>query len=192
MTAVQTRIKAPVLGMVLFVASELLFFGSLFGAYYTVRAQAEEWPPAGTVELGLGLPLALTVVLLASSLTQHWASVAGRRGDANGTLKGMAATVLLGTLFLLGEAWEWRELSGHGLELSTNVFGTLFYTMTGFHGLHLLVGVGILLLAAAKVTRTRLGPRSHGLLEAATYYWHFVDAVWLGLVFTLYVVPRLG
>lgn len=178
-------VSAPALGMALFLASEVMFFGALFGAYYSLRASAAAWPPAGTPELGRPLALALTAVLLLSSVTQHRAEAANKRGELTRMSRWLSATLALGGLFLVGEALEWIELLAEGFEVSTNVFGALFFMMTGFHGLHLIAGLAALMMA----WRTALvAPHFEGAgaLTAATYLCHFVDGVWLVVAFSLY------
>ena len=91
-------------------------------------------------------------------------------------------TLALGLVFIAGQAWEWSQLSSEGLGISTNAFGTTFFTLTGAHGLHLVGGLGLL-----AIVRMRLDRDDHGPLEAATYYWHFVDVVWLVVFSTLYL-----
>jgi cytochrome c oxidase subunit 3 len=156
--------------MSLFVSSEVMFFGGLFAAYFTLRGAAgSAWPPEGSVETSLVLPVVLTAVLLASSVTVH-------RGR-------LLPTIVLGLVFLAGQTYEYAHLGAEGLSASTDVFATLFFTITGFHGLH--VAVGVVMLTAAWLRRGR-GPRAHA--EAVAYYWHFVDAVWVLVFLTLYVL----
>ncbi|CAN5533426.1 heme-copper oxidase subunit III [soil metagenome] len=185
------RLRAPVLGMVLFIASEVMFFGGLFGAYYTLRANASQWPPAGSPEIELALPLVLTVVLLSSSLTQHLVMNAVARDDGRAATRWLAATVFLGTAFIAGEGWEWSRLVAEDFTVSSNIFGTLFFTMTGFHGLHLVAGLVMLLLALSKARGPAPHPTRVGAMEAATLYWHFVDGVWIFLLTSLYVLNAL-
>ena len=182
------QLRAPVLGMVLFVASEVMFFGGLFGAYFMLRANADEWPPPGSPEIDLLLPLALTLVLLSSSWTQHRALDALERGDRGATTRWLSLTLALGVAFLAGEGWEWSEFIAGGFTVSSNIFGTLFFTMTGFHGLHLVAGLAMLLLALSKARGSSPSGARVGAMEAATLYWHFVDGVWLFLVTSLYVL----
>jgi cytochrome c oxidase subunit 3 len=185
------RLRAPVLGMVLFLASEVMFFGGLFGAYYMLRANASQWPPEGSPHPELVIPVLLTLLLASSSLTQHHALRAAQEEDRRRTIRWTLVTVTLGAAFLAGEGWEWSQFIGGGFTVSSNVFGTLFFTMTGFHGLHLGAGLVMLLVALAKA----LGRSEHaarvGVMEATTLYWHFVDVVWLFLVTSLYVLPAL-
>jgi cytochrome c oxidase subunit 3 len=182
----EERIPAPVLGMVLFVASEVMFFGGLLGAYFSLRAAAPEWPPPGSPEIDLALPVLLTVVLLASSATQHVAVAAVRRDRS--AVGWVCATMALGAVFLVGEGMEWARFLGAGFALDTNVFGTLFYTITGFHGLHLAAGLAMLGLAVNRALRSSRPARRIAALEAATLYWHFVDVVWLFVVTSLYLL----
>jgi cytochrome c oxidase subunit 3 len=184
MSAVQQRIAPVVMGMVLFIASEVMFFGGLFAAYFSIRAEQTTWPPPGTPPLGLALPAIGTAVLIASSGTQHRAAGATHRGDPARARRWMGLTIALGVLFITGQAWEWSALRAEGLTIASSVYGTLFYTLTGAHGLHVLGGLALL-----AVTVARLGPgsRSRARIEAVTYYWHFVDVVWLGLFTALYV-----
>jgi cytochrome c oxidase subunit 3 len=186
------RLTASVLGMALFLASEVMFFGALFGAYYTIRSRAGAWPPAGTPELGLVLPGILTAVLLTSSVTQHLADRAAHDHRERALGRWLWLTILLGAGFLAGEAWEWRELSSEGFSVSSNAFGTLFFTITGFHGLHLLGGLVVLVLALKKARSAAEPVHRAGAMTAATLYWHFVDAVWIFVALTVYVVPMLG
>ena len=182
------RLPVTLMGMWLFVASEIMFFGALFASYFTVRSNADRWPPEGTPEISLILPGILTLILLSSSVTQHRAVEALKKGDRKGLVRGLAATVLLGSVFLAGEGLEWIRLIDEGLTVSTNVYGTLFFMMTGFHGLHLLGGLLILLLGLRRATIAPLEHQRTASMEAATYYWHFVDFVWLALATSLYLL----
>lgn len=182
------RFPVTLLGMILFVAGEVMFFGALFAAYFTLRDRAAEWPPPETPEIDLLLPGILTAVLLASSVTQHAAVTAFKRGDRRGVAWRLGATILLGSIFLVGEGLEWARLLSEDFTVATNVYGTLFFTMTGFHGLHLIGGLIILLVG---LRRSAIAPLEHqrlASLEAATYYWHFVDGVWLAVATSVYLL----
>ena len=176
-------LPAPVLGMALFISSEVMFFGGLFGAYFTLRARADAWPPSGTPELELWLPSILTAVLLTSSFAVHRAERALARGEPAARWLGL--TIALGLAFLAGQAFEYSQLD---LGIDTNAFGTLFFTITGAHGLHVALGVAALAIALAKLRRGHLSAERGGALEAAAYYWHFVDVVWLLVFSTLYLL----
>jgi len=171
--------------MILFIASEVMFFGGLFGAYFNIRAGFGEWPPAGTPEIEIVVTIALTAVLLSSSVTQHLAVGAIKRDDRGGLARWIGITVCLGLAFLAGQAYEYSTL---GFGPADNVFTTLFFTITGFHGFHVAAGVVILILVMLRANR--FGAEHHGHVEAATYYWHFVDAVWLFVFTALYLLTQ--
>lgn len=178
----QKKVDPAVIGMTLFITSEVMFFGGLLSAYFAARGGHSTWPPQGEVTPGLVWPAVFTAVLLASSVTQHRAAEAG---GASRTRRWLAATIALGVVFLAGQAWEWNELRAEGLSMSSGIFGTLFFTITGAHGLHVIGGLAMLAVVASRWARD---PRP-GHLEAATYYWHFVDVVWLVVFVSVYVRP---
>jgi cytochrome c oxidase subunit 3 len=184
----EQRFPVTLLGMILFVAGEVMFFGALFASYFTLRDRAEQWPPPGTPEIDLLLPGILTVALLASSATAHRAVQAYKDSDRRRLVRWLGITILLGSIFLVGEATEWARLIGEDFTVSTNTYGTLFFTMTGFHGLHLLGGLIILLVGLRRATVAPLAHQRLASLEAATYYWHFVDVVWLGVGTSVYLL----
>ena len=174
------------LGMLLFISSEVMFFASLFGAYFTLRAAAAEWPPPGSPEIAVLRTALFTAFLLSSSATVQRAVTAARRGNRAETVRWLLLTMSLGVVFLAGQAWEYAELSADGFDLSTNVFVTLFFTMTGFHGLHVIGGLIAMAIVATSARRGYLS--GHGPVEAVSYYWHFVDVVWVVLFATLYLL----
>jgi cytochrome c oxidase subunit III len=182
------RMPGLLLGMLLFIASEVMFFGSLFGAYATIKAAASQWPSPGTPEIDAIRTGIFSIFLISSSFTQHAAGRALGRTDRSGTLRWLLVTIALGAVFLAGQAWEYATLLGEGFGIDSNVFGTLFFSMTGFHGLHVLGGLIALLMVAAKVGRGEPEHYLRGPVEAVSYYWHFVDVVWVGLFTTLYVL----
>ncbi|MGH2778015.1 MAG: cytochrome c oxidase subunit 3 [Actinomycetota bacterium] len=190
MTAVATEHRTPssLLGMVIFITSELMFFGALFGAYFTIRAQAGEWPPGDTPHIDALRTGVFTVFLVASSFTQHLGVLAIGRGNRGGLLRWTGITILLGVLFLAGQGLEYAELFAEDFTIGTNVFGTLFFTMTGFHGLHVAGGLLMLSIVVAKGRMGHLTAERHGPAEAVGYYWHFVDVVWILLFTVLYLL----
>ncbi|MGH2699886.1 MAG: aa3-type cytochrome oxidase subunit III [Actinomycetota bacterium] len=186
--AVPRRTPSALLGMIIFITSELMFFGALFGAYFTLRAQADQWPSPGTPHIDTLRTAIFTVFLVTSSFTQHLGVVAIRRGDKEGLVRWTAITIALGALFLAGQALEYTELFGEGFTIGTNVFGTLFFTMTGFHGLHVAGGLLMLGIVTAKARMGHFSSDRHGPAEAVGYYWHFVDVVWIFLFVVLYLL----
>lgn len=182
--AASSKISAPALGMSLFISSEAMFFATLFGAYFTVRGRAASWPPPGA-ELDAILPALATVVLIASSATIHLAEKAAAASDRRGTARWLGATGMLGLVFLAGQVVEYSQLD---FALSDHTFGTLFYSMTGFHGLHVAGGLGAILLVLIKNARGHIARQGPGAVTAVSYYWHFVDVVWVLLFATLYLL----
>ncbi|MDQ3957177.1 MAG: heme-copper oxidase subunit III [Actinomycetota bacterium] len=172
--------------MTLFVSSETMFFGALFASYFFLRGTTSPWPPEGTLETPLLLPVILTLCLLASSGTMHAGAAAVRDGRRAIAARHLAATFGLGLAFLAGQLYEYSGLAREGFAPDSDAYASLFFTITGFHGLH--VTAGLLMLATVYLRVGRYAAGRPGPVEAAGYYWHFVDVVWL-LVFTsLYVV----
>ncbi len=169
--------------MWLFLASECLLFGSLIGAYLLYRGQSVVGPyPEELFDIPFTSVSAF--VLLMSSVTMVLALAAIQRGDQRGLRIWLLGTALLGLLFLSGQAFEFTEFNREGLSLSSNLFGTTFYVLTGFHGAHVTVGVLILLSLLVMALRGRLTQRQSLNVELAGLYWHFVDVVWI-VIFTL-------
>jgi cytochrome c oxidase subunit III len=186
--ATERRTPSSLLGMVIFITSEMMFFGALFGAYFTIRAQAGEWPPADTPPIDALRTGIFTIFLVASSFTQHLGVLAIRREDRAGLIRWTEITILLGILFLAGQGLEYAELFAEDFTIGTNVFGTLFFTMTGFHGLHVVGGLLMLSIVVAKGRMGHFTAERHGPAEAVGYYWHFVDVVWIFLFTVLYLL----
>lgn len=170
--------------MILFISSEVMFFAALFGAYFTVRGRADRWPPEGA-ELETILPAIATLVLIASSAAIHRAEKAAAAADQSGTARWLTVTLALGVMFLVGQGVEYAQLD---FALSDHSFGTLFYSMTGFHGLHVIGGMAAISLALIKNARGHLSRQGPGPVKAVSYYWHFVDIVWVLLFATLYLL----
>ena len=183
-------ISSSLLGMVLFIASEVMFFGGLFGAYFTIRTAAPQWPPPGTPELGKLYALGLTAVLVSSSVTMQFGVFAIRRNNQRALGRWLLVTLLLGATFLAGQANEYHKLFGEGLTLRSGVFGSTFFTLTGFHGAHVFGGAVFILIVFLRNRSGQFTARYHDTVEMCSYYWHFVDVVWLGLVSTIYLLSR--
>ena len=173
------------LGVILFVASECIFFAALFGAYFTVRAQAPVWPPKGIEGLELPLPSISTSMLVLSSVTMQFGVWAIRRGDRATMLRFLKLTLLLGGIFLGGQLYDYSQL---GFSVRDTVYGTTFFTMTGFHGAHVAGGLIFIYLILARGWSGQITRENHTALEACAIYWHFVDIVWIGLFSTLYLL----
>ena len=174
------------LGVRLFILSEVMLFGAFFAAYFVLRDAAPAWPPLPGLERpALALVGFNTALLLSSSVTMQWAVTRIGRGDPAGLRRGLHATLILGAVFL---AIQGYEFTSNGFGISDGVFGSTFYTLTSFHGAHVLGG---LLLIGVVANRARLGlvtREHHTAVEAVSYYWHFVDVVWVVLFLTVYVL----
>jgi len=173
------------LGVILFVASECIFFAALFGAYFTIRAGATPWPPKGIEGLELPLPAISTTFLVLSSVTMQFAVWAIRRGDRATMLRFLKLTLLLGAVFLGGQLYDYSQL---GFSVRDTAYGTTFFTMTGFHGAHVAGGLVFIYLMLARGWSGQITRDNHTALEGCAIYWHFVDVVWLGLFSTLYLL----
>lgn len=174
-----------VFGLLTFLASESLMFGGFFATYLLLRGGAEAWPPKGT-EVELLVPAINTVVLVSSSFVIHMGDTAIKKNDVSGLRLWYAVTAIMGAIFLAGQVYEYVTL-GYGL--ATNIFSNCFYLMTGFHGLH--VFVGLLLILGVLWRSCRQGHYSntkHTGIEMAEIYWHFVDIIWIILFALLYVL----
>lgn len=174
-----------VLGLLTFLASESLMFGGFFATYLLFKGGAEVWPPEGT-EVELLVPAINTIILVSSSFVIHLGDTAIKKNDVSGMRLWYAVTALMGAIFLAGQVYEYNNL-GYGL--TTNVFANCFYLMTGFHGLH--VFVGLLLILGVLWRSRRQGHYSttkHVGVEMAEIYWHFVDIIWIVLFTLLYIL----
>jgi cytochrome c oxidase subunit III len=184
----QSGMPTALLGMLLFIASEVMFFGGLFATYFNARAgvPAGTWgPPAGAHGLDIALAGVLTAILLSSSFTMQFGVWAIRRGDIGKLRMWTAITLVLGVLFLLGQLYDYNVL---GFGIADGVFGTTFYTLTGFHGAHVFGGTVGLTIVLARALRGQFSSRNHVAVEAVSMYWHFVDVVWICVFSTIYLL----
>ncbi|MFI6231229.1 heme-copper oxidase subunit III [Micromonospora echinospora] len=179
-------------GMVMFVVTEATLFACLLGSYYYLRFQyGGQWPPPGIEPPELLLPLVMTAVLVPSSLPVIWAERGIRKGQRWRLRSGLAATLLLGVTFLALQAIEYTDKLRH-FTITTDAYGSLFYVVTGFHGLHVAVGLTMITwLLVASLRGGSFGAHRHDRVRNAAIYWHFVDAVWVVILFTVYLSPRL-
>jgi cytochrome c oxidase subunit III len=184
----------PVLGMILFITSEVMFFGGLFAAYFNLRANAPQWPPEEFTDTLKILPFVgpATILLIISSFTCQWAVWAIRRDDRTVFIRGMAVTVVLGIVFLLMQITDYAFLGSEGLTLASGQFGTTYYTLTGFHGAHVFGGVVMLSVILYRGMAGQFSGRHYDAVEGASLYWHFVDVVWILLFSLLYLLPGKG
>ena len=183
------------LGIILFIVSEAVMFGAFFAQYFYNRILSEHWPnPAGLPEESFRVPafplaLILTVVLVASGFTAHNAQTAIRRDDRDAFQGWLIVTILLGLGFLAGQAYEYSLLIfREGFNITSGIYGTVFFSLTGLHGLHVTAGVTVLIGVLIRAFMGHFSSRSHFGVEGSVLYWHFVDVVWLALYATLYLL----
>jgi cytochrome c oxidase subunit III len=173
------------LGVRLGILSEIMLFGALFAAYFVIRSESGGWPPHGQERPELVLPALNTLLLLSSSVTMQWAVRAIGRGQVAARLLALRLTLALGTTFIVIQGYEFAT---NGFGLDDGVFGSTFYTLTGFHGAHVMAGLGLMAIVATRARHGLISAEHHTFVEATSYYWHFVDAVWVVLFSTLYVL----
>ena len=182
-------------GMILFIASEVMFFVGWFWAFFdfslfpstiNVDVIGGQWPPKAieAVMDPFDLPLLNTLILLCSGCTLTWGHHALIHGDREGLKKGLWATILLGLLFSSIQAYEYAHAP---FAFGKNTYGSAFYMATGFHGFHVIVGTIFLIVCQVRAYKGDFTPRQHFGFEAAAWYWHFVDVVWLFLFVAIYV-----
>jgi cytochrome c oxidase subunit 3 len=197
--------------MAWFIFSEVMFFAAFFGALFYIRVLSvpelagpdqaglwegfkNQWPTAGpaakdpfTPMHAWGIPAINTLILLSSGVTvtwAHWGLVANKRQQL---ITGLALTVALGLLFVSLQAYEYAEAYGHmNLKMTTGVYGSTFYMLTGFHGFHVTLGATMLIVILLRSMKGHFTSERHFAFEAVAWYWHFVDVVWLGLFVVVY------
>jgi cytochrome c oxidase subunit III len=186
-------IKPGMMGMYIFLASEVMFFGSLFAMYFYLVGSHPTWPPtppAARPEYYVNwfpIPFFNTIILLSSGVTAHFGLEGLSHDNRRQFFVLQIATIILGFAFEAGQLIEFISAFGRGLNLTANTFASAFFTMTGFHGLHVLGGLILLILILYRAARGQFDSRNHVGPAAVTLYWHFVDVVWVFLFGILYV-----
>ena len=189
------RLDARVLGMFLFIASEIALFGSFFAAYFFIRVVNPEasiitpekwqtWPPE-PYEFPVFVAGVNTAILVTSSFTMHWAAQSIKRGHRRGLQAGLVATIALGLAFLLTQAIEYAHV---GFNTSDGAFASAFFGLTGLHGAHVFVGLSLLTMATVRAFRGHFTPEHHHGVEIPGIYWHFVDVMWIVVYATMYLL----
>jgi cytochrome c oxidase subunit 3/cytochrome o ubiquinol oxidase subunit 3 len=176
--------------MLAFLLSEVALFSTLIVTYLTLVGSDKVSP---TPREALSLPLVIinTICLLASSATMHHAEGHLRQGQPARFLRWWGATIVLGIIFLLGTAYEWSELIfDHHLTISRNLFGSGYYTLVGFHAVHVTCGVLTMLTLGVLAARHQFQAQNSIAVELTSWYWHFVDAVWVVVFLVVYIVER--
>lgn len=183
------RAHPLVLGVVLFLASELMFFAALFAAYYQIRANHPAFPPS-SAHLDVAEASYGTFLLFAASLVMVFATRAMDKGRIRAARWYTVSAIIAAAAFCLLSVHGYVTYVGDGLTISSSAFGSLFYALTGFHLIHVLVGIGILgaLLVGMRSPALRANDRAGA--EAMTYYWHFVFVVWIGIYTTVFLIGK--
>jgi cytochrome c oxidase subunit 3/cytochrome o ubiquinol oxidase subunit 3 len=177
-------------GILSFLVSEVALFGTLIVTYIFYLGNDVMGGPTPAV-LSLFLVVCTTICLLSSSFTVHLAEKNLHRGNQGGFLLLWAVTIVLGILFLGGTAFEWYDLIyRHGLTISRNLFGTTYYTLVGLHATHVTVGVIIMLIVLGLSLRRQITAANQASVQLVSWYWHFVDAVWVVVFSVVYVFGR--
>jgi cytochrome c oxidase subunit 3 len=180
-----SRVEPQLLGMLLFIISEVMIFGAFFTAYFFIRVVTHDpWPAPGT-KLPEDVAGVNTAILLSSSLTLHWALTSVKSGNRRGLKAGMVATFLLGLTFLFVQINEYVHV---GFAPHDSAQGSVFYGLTGLHGAHVFIGLCLLLMITIRAFRGHYSPEAHRGMEVPGIYWHFVDIMWIIVYTTVYVI----
>ena len=180
-----SRIEPQLLGMLLFIISEVMLFGAFFTAYFFIRVVAvNPWPADGT-ELPVSIAAINTTILLSSSVTMHWALEGAKRGNRAALRVGLLTTFLLGLTFLTVQINEYIHI---GFAVSDSAQASIFYGLTGLHGAHVFVGLTLLLFANIRAFRGHYTEKEHRGVEVPGIYWHFVDIMWVVVFSSVYVL----
>jgi cytochrome c oxidase subunit III len=180
-----SRVEPQLLGMLLFIISEIMVFGGFFTAYFFIRiAQGNPWPAPGTT-LPVGVAGFNTAILVSSSFTIHWAETSIKRGNRFGLKAGMLLTFLLGCSFLFIQINEYANI---GFAPQDAAQQTIFFSLTGLHGAHVFIGLLLLLFVTIRAFKGHYSPEEHRGVEIPGIYWHFVDVMWLVVYTTVYIL----
>jgi cytochrome c oxidase subunit 3 len=172
------------IGVMIWLGSELMFFSGLFAALFTIRAHLASWPPKGT-HLDVLQSGVFTIILVASSFTMQWAVWLiehRRRAEAR---RWIIVTIIMGTLFIGNQAYEWTHLVTRWY---TNSYGSVFFITTGLHGLHVFLGLVAMGFLLFRMRGSQGDPGELATFQGVSYYWHFVDVVWIGLYSALFLL----
>jgi len=181
-----SRINREILGMFLFIASEIMLFGAFFTAYFFVRVvNGVPWHHGSPFHLPVFVAFVNTCILVTSSFTMHWALTSIKRGNRAGLKAGLVLTFCMGLTFLLTQVIEYHRI---GFNTSDTSFAATFFGLTGLHGAHVFVGLTILLVMTVRAFRGHFTPEHHHGVEIGGIYWHFVDIMWIVVYVTVYLL----
>jgi cytochrome c oxidase subunit III len=174
-------------GVMIWLGSELMFFSGLFAAYFTIRAGAPVWPPVGT-KLDVIRALIFSFVLLASSPTFQFGVWDMEKGDRRKARIWVVISFVLGLAFTVNTLLEWRDFLGDGFAPHTNAYWSLFFIMTGIHGLHVALGLVAMIFLLGRMKGRAGDPGEVNVFQGVGYYWHFVDFMWIGIFSCLFLL----
>jgi cytochrome c oxidase subunit III len=181
-----SRVDPQVLGMLLFIISEVMVFGAFFTAYFFIRVvQGDHWFPFQGHDLPKVVAGFNTAILVSSSFTMHWALEGAKRGNRFALQAGILSTFVLGATFLFVQINEYIHI---GFAPHDFAQGTIFYGLTGLHGAHVFVGLTLLLIVNIRAFRGHFTPQEHRGVEVPGIYWHFVDIMWIVVYTTVYIL----
>ena len=181
-----SRVEPQLLGMLLFIISEIMVFGAFFTAYFFIRVvSGDDWFPVHGHELPVAVAGVNTAILVSSSFTLHWAEHCIKRDNHWGLKAGMLATFLLGATFLFVQINEYIHI---GFAPHDFAQGSIFYGLTGLHGAHVFVGLTLLAMVCVRSFRGHFSSTEHRGVDVPGIYWHFVDVMWIVVYFTIYIL----
>ncbi len=181
-----TRPNVVSVGTIVWLSSELMFFAGLFAMYFSIRAAAPELWAEATQHLNLPYALTFTTILVLSSVTCQLGVFAAEKGNVYALRRWFAITFVMGLVFMLGQVNEYRLLVTEGYTIATDGYWSMFYMTTGFHGLHVTGGLIAFLIFLVRTTMGRFTPAQATASIVVSYYWHFVDVVWVALFAMIY------
>ena len=181
-----SRVEPQLLGMLLFIISEVMVFGAFFTAYFFIRVvSGDQWFPVDGHKLPVAVAFVNTCILVSSSFTVHWALVCARRGNRFGLQASILTTFLLGATFLFIQINEYVHI---GFAPQDHAQGTICYGLTGLHGAHVFVGLTLLAMVNIRTFKGHFSPEAHRGVEVPGIYWHFVDVMWIIVFTTVYIL----
>ncbi len=185
-----TRPNMVSVGTIVWLSSELMFFAALFAMYFSIRASelGQELWAHHTPQLNLPYALVFTTILVLSSVTCQFGVFAAEKGDVYGLRRWFALTFVMGLVFVLGQVNEYRQLVTEGITINGDGYGTMFYLTTGFHGLHVTGGLIAFIFFMIRTTLAKFTPAQATAAIVVSYYWHFVDVVWIALFAMIYLL----
>jgi cytochrome c oxidase subunit 3 len=186
-----TRPNMVSVGTIVWLSSELMFFAALFAMFFAIRAADYSQWEKHFHTLQLPYATVFTLILVASSVTCQIGVLRAEKGDVHGLRRWFSITFVMGLIFVLGQVNEYRNLVHEGVKINADGFGSMFYLTTGFHGMHVTGGLIAFIIFMIRSTMGRFTPAQATSAIVVSYYWHFVDVVWIALFFMIYLLERI-